>query len=277
MAPKNTAAAGLYDESVAEAYDADPRGIYTACYDQILAILPERPYASCLDVGVGTGTVLRRVVERFSPALRYGLDPSESMLSRAAQKVPGLIPVRGDSRALETEPRFNGLDLILANFIIAYTEPPRLFASLRAAVADDGFVVITTSTMRSFEEFLRIGTHPIFRAIASRYDISPETLQSHLPPNPRDPEHLAAQLKDAGLRVVDQRVTHHPLTFKDGKDLYEFGLRGGWWVDLYKRLGITEKDTRWMTLAMRTCQLLRLIDRNCTTSMETCVVLAQRA
>ncbi len=267
----------LYGASIAGAYDSDPMGIYTRCYTDIMALLPQRVVTSCADVGVGTGNVLKLIQERYHPARCYGIDPAHSMLELAKQKVPQLIAVHGDFRALQTDQRIRDIDLVMANFILAYASTSELFAAMRGALSDDGVVVITTSTLNSFKELVRIGRHPIFRVIAARYDINSANLDAHMPPVPRDITHLTEQLNLAGLRVVAQRVTHHPIVFHSGAELYRFGRDGGWWVDLYDRLKITDGVARWASASMRVCQFFGLLDRPCTTSMETCTVVAAKA
>ena len=267
----------VYSDDVAAMYDNDSHGIYRASHDDVLAMLPaDGRYQHILDVGAGTGTVLRRLQETFHPTTLLALDPSAAMLARAAEKVPGIVPVLGDDRALLTDPRLRDLDLVLANFVLAYSTPEQLIARVRPTLKPAGTFAVTTTTMNSFQEFLGIPSHPIFRVISSGYDISPETLEKNLPPVPKDAAQLCQQLEAGGFAIVDVRTRTHPLRFKDGRALYEFGLEGGWWLDLYQRLSLTSRSVTWMHLAMRACQLIGLLDKQCTTSMETCPVIARR-
>ena len=266
-----------YDDEVAALYDRDSYGIYRAAHDDVLALIAHAgPAARVLDVGVGTGTVVSRLVQVLHPTTLYGLDPSEAMLARALEKVPAMVPVRGTDAALVTDERLRDLDLVLANFVLAYSPRGQLIERARQTLRAGGMLAITTTTLRSFRELLAIGAHPIFRVISLGYGISPETLEKEMPPVPRDPADLRAQLEERGFEIVEERSRTHALRFADGRALYEFGREGGWWLDLYQRLGITERSVPWMHLALRACQLLRLIDRECATSMETCAVIARR-
>jgi hypothetical protein len=267
----------LYTPSLADAYDSDPKGIYGRSYDALLNLLPQDLVVnSCVDVGVGTGNVLARVVARYTPAVCFGVDPSSSMLAHAQRKVPHMVAVTGDHMQLRSDARLQGIDLVMANFIIAYTGPAPLFASLHQAVGDDGTVAITTTTLRSFAELFAIAHKPIFRLFGAYYGLDPDNISSQLPPTPKDPDDLYQHLHNANFDVVGTVVTQHSLTFKNGLELFEFGFLGGWWVDLFDRIGVTRKHVPYGNVALRICQLLGLVDWQCRTSMETVSVLARK-
>lgn len=266
----------VYDGEIAAMYDNDSHGIYRASYDDVLSMLPrDARFPRVLDVGVGTGTVLSRLVQAFQPDNIYGLDPSPAMLELASKKVPDLVPVLGNDSVMSTDERLRALDLVMANFVLAYSGPEKMIARVRQTLRPGGTFAVTTTTMRSFRELLDIAKHPIFRVISLGYGISPETVEQELPPVPRDPDDLCAHLERGGFEVKEVRARVHPLRFKDGRALYEFGREGGWWLDLYQRMSVTERSVPWLHLGLRACQLLRLLDRDCTTSMETCAVVAR--
>jgi SAM-dependent methyltransferase len=266
-----------YDRDVVALYDHDAYGIYRRSHDDLIDLLPtDRRFGRILDVGCGTGTVLRRVQERLAPDELWGLDPSTAMLERAREKLPRLHAVVGDDGALVTDARLRELDVVLACFVMAYSSPERLIARVRPTLARGGLFGSVTTTLRSFRELLAVAEHPIFRVISLGYDISPETVQKELPPVPADPDALVRALDQGGFDVVDLKVRTHPIEFPDGASLYRFGIEGGWWLDLYQRLGVTDQSAGWIHLALRACQLLGLVERPCRTSMETVAVLARR-
>jgi SAM-dependent methyltransferase len=277
-AAKDRAERGVtYHDNVASLYDHDRLGIYRRSHDDLLGLLPDDGrYGRVLDVGAGTGTVLSRLTERFAPEVVYGLDPAPAMLERAAQKVPGLIPILGTDDALVDDARLRDLDLVLASFVMAYSSPERLISRVHQALRPGGTFVTVTTTLNSFRELLRVAEHPIFRLISVGYDISPETVQKEMPPVPKDADDLRKHLEQGGFDVVEMRPQVHPIEFPDGRSIYRFGIEGGWWLDLYQRLGITDRSIWWIHLALRTCQLLGLIDKPCLTSIETVAVIARR-
>jgi SAM-dependent methyltransferase len=266
-----------YDDSVAALYDHDAYGIYRRSHDDLLDLLPtDVRFGRVLDVGCGTGTVLGRVRERFGPEAVFGLDPSEAMLGRAKEKVPGIITVQGNDDALVDVLRLRELDLVLASFVMAYSSPARLIARVKDTLKPGGTFATVTTTLNSFQELLAVASHPIFRVISTGYDISPETVQQELPPVPRDADALRAALEAGGFDVIELRTRTHPIEFVDGRSVYRFGIEGGWWLDLYQRLKLTEKSAIWIHLALRCCQLLGILEKPCRTSMETVAVVARR-
>jgi SAM-dependent methyltransferase len=267
----------VYDDDIAAMYDNDSHGIYRASHDDVLAMIPgDRRYARILDVGAGTGTVLRRLQDTFHPDDLFGVDPSAAMLQLAAAKVPEATCVRSDDQALVDDTRLRDLDLIVANYVLAYSPPGQLISRIHASLDAGGIAAISTTTLNSFQEIYRLTAHPIFRIFSLFYDISPETVASHLPPLPKSPDDLGRMLTESGFELLDVRTRHHTMTFKDGRALYDFGREGGWWLDLIQRLGVTAKSLPWVHASLRACQLFGLIDKNCTTTMETCTAVVKK-
>lgn len=265
----------LYDEALADMYDDDSHGIYRRAYEDVMRSIPDGPAIDrVLDVGVGTGNVLRMVCNRFAPRHAFGVDPSTAMLAKASQKVDFLTAIEGDYTVFESDPRLKELDLVMANFVLSYVEPPKLFSYARDALRPGGRIVISTTTMNSFPEWERIVKHPIFKLLSMGYSISGDSAEEMLPPIPQDGRALAQWLDDAGFDVDFQHDNLHKIVFESGEEVYRFGQEGGWWLELYDMLNVTEKDIGRIHLAMRACQLLRLLPKPCTTQIETCVVSA---
>jgi ubiquinone/menaquinone biosynthesis C-methylase UbiE len=79
-------AAGRYDEKWAFYVEATTR--------ETLRRLPMTPSARVLDVGCGTGELLRRLRARYPDALLAGLDPVAEMLTVAKDKLSGREDLR---------------------------------------------------------------------------------------------------------------------------------------------------------------------------------------
>ena len=102
------------------------------------------------------------------------------------------------------------------------------------------------------------------------------TAAHHLPPNPRDPEHLHEMLDNAGLEVEQSKVNVFRLEFDKGEDIYDFGYEGGWFIQFFRQLSVTPKVRSRFNWSLRACQLLRLLPRPWVTTMETVVVAARK-
>ncbi len=101
-AKENSKAA--FDQQAAT-YDRDVTGQHArALYPVILEKLSRIPYHTALDLGCGTGELMRRILEKDGSKVLYGLDLSEQMLETAKKKLGGKVDlVLGDSEHLPFE------------------------------------------------------------------------------------------------------------------------------------------------------------------------------
>lgn len=77
-------------------FGSHARGLYPVLLEQLAQI----PHGSVLDVGCGTGELLREVGLRFPETARTGLDLSANMLAVAREKLGGAVElVQGGRRA----------------------------------------------------------------------------------------------------------------------------------------------------------------------------------
>ena len=68
-------------------FGSHARGLYPVLLEQLVQI----PHGSVLDVGCGTGELLREVGLRFPETARTGLDLSANMLAVAREKLGGAV------------------------------------------------------------------------------------------------------------------------------------------------------------------------------------------
>jgi putative AdoMet-dependent methyltransferase len=66
------------------AEDAFPFGAYDAVLDRITELVAERAPQRVLELGVGTGNLTRRILDRLPGTSMVGLDFSPAMVERAA-------------------------------------------------------------------------------------------------------------------------------------------------------------------------------------------------
>ncbi|MFZ3493143.1 class I SAM-dependent methyltransferase [Streptomyces sp. 5.8] len=158
------------------------------------------PGWTCLDVGAGTGTVARRLLEEAGVAEVLAVDRDVRFL--AAHPVPGLTPLQADITADGFSPGL--FRLVHARFVLMHLpDRPRLVARLVELLAPGGVLVISdavdlttesapptpyTDTMRAMWRGLRdsIGTdvsqvvhHPELLEAAGLESVAAEI---HVPP-----------------------------------------------------------------------------------------------
>jgi 2-polyprenyl-3-methyl-5-hydroxy-6-metoxy-1,4-benzoquinol methylase len=113
-------------------------------YEEVATIVAPFEPRSIVDVGCGTGHLLRFVVERMSgtPERVVGIDHSEAGLRRARELLPSATWRVEDIYDLSVDgERF---DLVLCTEVLEHLhEPERAVRVLRSLCASDGRVVIT--------------------------------------------------------------------------------------------------------------------------------------
>jgi ubiquinone/menaquinone biosynthesis C-methylase UbiE len=94
-----------------------------------------------VDIGCGAGASSIALAERVGPSGQVlGIDVSEPMLARAAERLPPGVPVKfvcADAATHRFEP--TAFDLLFSRFgVMFFAEPARAFANLRAALKPSG-------------------------------------------------------------------------------------------------------------------------------------------
>ncbi|MCX5403170.1 methyltransferase domain-containing protein [Streptomyces sp. NBC_00335] len=98
------------------------------------------PGWTCLDLGAGTGTVARRLLEEAGVSEVLAVDRDVRFL--AAHPVPGLTPLQADITADEFSPGL--FRLVHARFVLMHLpDRPRLVARLAELLAPGGVLVIS--------------------------------------------------------------------------------------------------------------------------------------
>jgi ubiquinone/menaquinone biosynthesis C-methylase UbiE len=95
-----------------------------------------------LDVGCGTGVILDEIAQRTEGYV-LGLDLNPAMLRYAIEWVEGADWVAGDAHYLPFPAET--FDLVLCNYLLLWTEDPRLAVEEMARVAREGGVVLATT------------------------------------------------------------------------------------------------------------------------------------
>lgn len=97
----------------ANTYDVDKNGKHArGQYKYVLNELQQLDFQKILDVGCGTGEILKSIKERYSFVKLYGLDISEEMLKQANDKLKGTATlILGDAENITLET--NSFDLLL--------------------------------------------------------------------------------------------------------------------------------------------------------------------
>ena len=118
-------------------FGSHARGLYPVLLEQLAQI----PHGSVLDVGCGTGELLREVGLRFPETAQTGLDLSANMLAVAREKLGGAVElVQGDAERLPFANR--RFEVLLCNDSFHHYPNPGAAAAEFARVLQPGGVLL---------------------------------------------------------------------------------------------------------------------------------------
>ncbi|MBO6039792.1 MAG: class I SAM-dependent methyltransferase [Oscillospiraceae bacterium] len=135
-----------YDRAVSlsEEEDSYPFAGYRAVLGDIYRQIMDKPGASVLDIGFGTGTLTAKLYGQGCEI--YGQDFSARMLALAREKMPGAHLYQGDfSRALAAPLRARRYDFIVATYSLHHLTDERkisLITELLELLTDRGTLLI---------------------------------------------------------------------------------------------------------------------------------------
>jgi malonyl-CoA O-methyltransferase len=104
-----------------------------------------------IDLGCATGRAANALAARYPAARVLAVDSSSTMLRSAAAHAQGAVTVLGgDAELLPL--RSQCADLVLANFVLPWCRPDRLFAESARVLVDGGFMLFATLGPDSLQE-----------------------------------------------------------------------------------------------------------------------------
>jgi malonyl-CoA O-methyltransferase len=168
-----------------------------------------------LDVGAGTGHASRALKRRYPAARVIALDFALGMLRAAAAQQSWFRPFARVCADAARLPLADGsVDLILSNFMLAWSDPGAVFAEFRRVLAPHGFLSFTSLGPDTLREL---------RAAWAQVD-------SHTRVHPFiDMHEIGDGLVRAGLAAPVLDVEHYTLTYCDvpslARDLKAVGAR----------------------------------------------------
>lgn len=130
----------------AASYDRDIKGQHArSLYPVILNKLSEIPYQTALDLGCGTGELMKRILEKDGSKRLYGLDLSEKMLEVARKKLgEKAVLLLGDSDQLPFED--DCFDVVYCNDSFHhYPDPDKVLGEICRVLRPGGIFLMCDS------------------------------------------------------------------------------------------------------------------------------------
>ncbi|MCD7947605.1 MAG: class I SAM-dependent methyltransferase [Oscillospiraceae bacterium] len=127
----------------AATYDHDAKGQHARkLYPALVNTISGLSYETILDLGCGTGAVLKRITDNDARIKAYGVDFSENMLAQAKQKLgDSAILTFGDAEHLPFDNEF--FDVVYCNDSFHhYPSPEAVLAEVRRVLKKNGVFVL---------------------------------------------------------------------------------------------------------------------------------------
>jgi SAM-dependent methyltransferase len=181
------------------------------------------PPGSCwLDVGCGTGALIRPVLEHAAPSEAVGIDPSAAYiaLARARMDDPRVNFENGDAQALQAAAET--FDVVVSGLVVNFVPQPELAVAEMARVARPGGTV--AAYVWDYAEGMRLMRY--FWDAAVVLDPKAKELDEGQRFWLCKPEPLSRLFLSAGLEDVEVRAIEVPTYFRDFDDYWSPFLGG---------------------------------------------------
>ena len=165
-----------------------------------------------LDVGCGPGALTSELVARLGPAAVSAVDPSQSFVSAARERNPG---VDVQEAAAERLPFRTGMfDAALAQLVVHFmSEPVAGLAELKRVTRTGGVVAACVWDHGG-------GQGPLSLFWRAAHELDPEVADESKLPGVRE-GHLAELFEEAGLREVERTVLDSAVEHESFDDWWE--------------------------------------------------------
>lgn len=227
-------------EFVSRTYDPDNsiyRSARESAFGQIEEFLAQRKdqKTRIIEFGIGPGELLSRVAKLEGDFDFTGVDLSEGMLKRAAEKVP-LRTIQ--CSATEIGPHVEGekFDLIIVHFLLAYVNLAEFLKVASPLLAEGGVISIVTSTNETLTDpesgistligKMKTAKHPLRRWAAGLIENGIQQTTT-----PDDIAQIKSAIEPHGLQIRNRTQGRFPMQLDNGKDAYEHCVEDGWFVN----------------------------------------------
>src|SRR4051812_42536998 len=167
---------------------------------------------TALDVGCGPGALTRELVDRLGPGAVSAVDPSESFVAAATERLPGVSVQRA---AAEHLPFADGrFDVVLAQLVVHFmADPVAGLREMRRVTRPGGTVAACVWDHAG-------GRGPLSFFWAVLADVDPEARDESQLAGARE-GHLAELFRDAGIGDVEETTLAVEVTYASFEEWWE--------------------------------------------------------
>ncbi|MGD2118660.1 MAG: methyltransferase domain-containing protein [Chromatiales bacterium] len=138
----------IHEQLIARLESRAQNSIFANLFDKYAGELYLNPSLKILEVGCGTGVILRSLVHQYNfSGEAYGVDQCHSFIEAAkkfskTERISDLLTFQvGDIHCLDFEDQ--SFDLVIAHTVLSHvTEPAKVLSEMARVVRDDGVIVV---------------------------------------------------------------------------------------------------------------------------------------
>lgn len=196
------------------------------------AFLGARSDYHVLDLGVGDGGFLQKLLPYAPQAVFTGVDISSEMLGRAKTALPQLVTIEGSAAEVSQYLPHHSQDLLLAHFVNAYIPIHTLFTQADLMTRANGHFSLITTTYESFPQSQRyladfIASGSLWSSVVGHYYkamVETTTVAANQ-------VELLSAFDAHHFEVVKHERLELPIFFQDVDELANFGIEGTWFLN----------------------------------------------
>jgi ubiquinone/menaquinone biosynthesis C-methylase UbiE len=211
-------------DRLARTYQEEVYPLFGAKMAELLSaglVLPPRSHV--LQIGCGLGTTTAELLGAMDAEGRLIIvESSQALIDRARANVDAdALGKRAFLRVQEPEGKLpfaeNGVDLVLANVVIADLDAPQAYlAELARVIKPGGELRLATLLAGTWREFLDVFSDVLIRLRKPQLADEVVAYRNTFP----EPEALARQLEAAGLGDVAVETTHWDMVFRTAREFF---------------------------------------------------------
>lgn len=219
--------AQIYDQLVADHFDEDPFEIYQDARNQALEQIRSKAPAGALrilDLGMGTGEWLLKLVRHYQDAEYYGVELSEKMIAVARRKFEEqgrqVQIIHEDANHFGRHVAPETMQLVTVHFVLNYIDRKRVIAEAFRCLKSGGVFSVASSTHDCFAALHELAKQFLPAEMIKAQFLIPEDLNE-----------LESDLKAVGFKIARGEVFQKAVRFEDFDHFYHFAMHSGWLAD----------------------------------------------
>lgn len=271
------------DKAVHQYYDVDEFSILASTQQLVINQLSQASQqqasplsGTIIDIGCGTGNMLKILMEHFAFKQVYGMDLSDEMLTIATTKIKELMAICSSATALSQHFAEPVADLLVLHFLFAYIDHKKLIAQSAQVIKSGGLLSICTTTGNSFKSLQQAGTTMLGRIVTKLLKFDAQTfMDEFLEFMPKNANALTDTLQANGFEVLNVSTQRTKVSCATGTDAWNLLHNAGWFVGALHQLKLSKPLIFLMFYIAKWTRLIP-VNRGCVEDVVEVVVLTAR-